>query len=960
MKKNQEVLAENKIDRPFLKVDRLTAWIAGLVSFAVYVFTLAPNVTLEDSGEFIAAAVHLGVPHPPGYPTWTIFSYLVSNLFPFGNVAWRVNLVSAICGAAAIGYFALLMVHSLRWILTSIQNVSESLAKKIAVMGALVGSGVLAFSDVMWSQSVIAEVYTLNAFFLSLTLLCFYRWVLNPKQENWLVAAALVLALGMTNHHTLLFIFPAFFIGVWFVRRDFFLLFLVAILLTSTSVLAYFCWLSADEQLIQVGKRVGTIAVIASAVAVILCRMLEQFHFSWKFVGKIFIATWLGLSVYAYMPFASKTNPPMNWGYASERQGFYHAINRGQYADNMATTIKRFVAPIVGVPIEGTASEGATLGRLKRVTSLLKVYFLNLANNISWPVVIMPLFVFLFVMRLSNRAPQWLGFTLAAFLFMSALQMFIMNPGFDNQSQWVGKTFLLQSHCIFTIGVAYGVAFALLFLFLKIPKVAPVGYALLALPLLPFFNNYAECEQRDHWFGWMYGTDMLRDMEPQAVVFGGTDPGRFVPTYTIFCESTQNPRWKRDPSFDRSDLALITQNALADGTYMKYIRSHYDVSRRTNYNAFERWLGRHKMYPKDPLIMPTDEEVQLAFQTYLEQAGQESEDGRITVEGIQGVFAINGLISKMIFDKNKETRAFYIEESFPMDWYYPHATPFGLCLKINKEPLAEIPKDIIQKDKAYWDAYTKKLVENPKFRADRPAKMSFSKLRSSIGNVYMYRNLWAEAEYAYKQALEMAPDNAEVVFRLADLYANQSRFQEAQTLAVNLKKLDPNNTQIDGLIENLKTRQQQVGQRAQLEQAVNKSSGAFEPSYNLLTFYLQTGDLPAANRFIDQLMPHANYNAEQWQKFAEAMLGAEQIDAFFKVLKKWELIDPKNPELSYDLGVLYASEEQNKEAIQAFEKAIRYGGEEIRKEILEDERLQEMRELPEFKKMVEQTQPEKK
>ncbi|MEZ5406198.1 MAG: tetratricopeptide repeat protein [Verrucomicrobiia bacterium] len=500
-------------------------------------------------------------------------------------------------------------------------------------------------------------------------------------------------------------------------------------------------------------------------------------------------------------------------------------------------------------------------------------------------------------------------------------------------------------------------AFLYAVLFLNVPKFAPLGYVSGCTCHCYLFLSIMECEQRDHYF-----MDMaIRYTEiwiERCGSFWRDDPGRFVPTYTIFCESIK-PRWKRDPSFDRSDLALITQNALADGTYMKYIRSHYDVSRRTHYNAFERWLGRDEMYPKDPLILPTDEEVQQAFQSYMEQAGQDSEDGKITVEGIQGVFAINGLISKMIFDKNKETRAFYIEESFPMDWYYPYATPFGLCLKINKEPLKQIPQDVIQKDRAYWDAYTKKLVENPKFQADRPAKMSFSKLRSSIGNVYMYRNLLAEAEYAYKQALEMAPDNAEVVFRLADLYANQNRFSEAQALADNLKKLDPNNTQIDGLIENLKARQQQIGQRAQLEQAVNQSKGAFQQSYALLTFYLQINDLVAANRFIDQLMPYANFNAKQWQQFAEAMLGAEQIDSFFKVLKRWEMVDPKNPELSYDLGVLYASNDQTKEAIQALEKAIRYGTNDLKKEILEDERLQEIQKLPEFKKMIEQTKPEK-
>ena len=69
-------------------------------------------------------------------------------------------------------------------------------------------------------------------------------------------------------------------------------------------------------------------------------------------------------------------------------------------------------------------------------------------------------------------------------------------------------------------------------------------------------------------------------MERDTVLYGGTDPGRFNPTYMIFCES-QIPASKRNsmnPSFDRRDVILITQNALADGTYLQYIRAHYNRS----------------------------------------------------------------------------------------------------------------------------------------------------------------------------------------------------------------------------------------------------------------------------------------------------------------------------------------------------------------------------------------------
>ena len=68
------------------------------------------------------------------------------------------------------------------------------------------------------------------------------------------------------------------------------------------------------------------------------------------------------------------------------------------------------------------------------------------------------------------------------------------------------------------------------------------------------------------------GHDMLEDLPTGSVVIGGTDPGRFVPTYMIFGESTQATRNKRDPAFDRRDLYIITQNALGERNYMKYLR----------------------------------------------------------------------------------------------------------------------------------------------------------------------------------------------------------------------------------------------------------------------------------------------------------------------------------------------------------------------------------------------------
>jgi hypothetical protein len=71
-------------------------WIAALFTFAsvwgVYLYTLAPEQTLEDSGELCTGAFYAGIPHPPGYPFWTIYAWLWTKLLPIGNVAWRVEV----------------------------------------------------------------------------------------------------------------------------------------------------------------------------------------------------------------------------------------------------------------------------------------------------------------------------------------------------------------------------------------------------------------------------------------------------------------------------------------------------------------------------------------------------------------------------------------------------------------------------------------------------------------------------------------------------------------------------------------------------------------------------------------------------------------------------------------------------------------------------------------------------
>src|SRR5271170_3912806 len=69
----------------FRRIDWWTMAIAFAIVWTVYFLTLAPQVTLEDSGELATASYWAGIPHPPGYPFWTIYTWLWTTLVPFGN-----------------------------------------------------------------------------------------------------------------------------------------------------------------------------------------------------------------------------------------------------------------------------------------------------------------------------------------------------------------------------------------------------------------------------------------------------------------------------------------------------------------------------------------------------------------------------------------------------------------------------------------------------------------------------------------------------------------------------------------------------------------------------------------------------------------------------------------------------------------------------------------------------------
>jgi 4-amino-4-deoxy-L-arabinose transferase-like glycosyltransferase len=171
--------------------EHATAAACALVALLVYLRTLPPTVTGEDSGELVVAAYTLGIPHPPGYPLWCLLAHAFTYL-PFGTVAWRVTLASAVFAAATVFVTGLI--------------VARLTGRRAAIVAAALG---LAFSRELWEQASIAEVYSLNALFTSVCLLLLLRWY-HERRDALLYVFAIVVGFGTGVHHTMLVLAVAF------------------------------------------------------------------------------------------------------------------------------------------------------------------------------------------------------------------------------------------------------------------------------------------------------------------------------------------------------------------------------------------------------------------------------------------------------------------------------------------------------------------------------------------------------------------------------------------------------------------------------------------------------------------------------------------------------------------------------------------------------------------------------
>ena len=1205
-----------KVPPLFRRIDWLVLVVTFVVIWTAYLLTLAPELTLEDSGELCTASFYAGIPHPPGYPFWAIYSWLWTVILPVGNVAWRVEVGESFAAAMACGLVGFMVSRGGSMLIEGIEelkNMERKWENAICVVTGIVAGLMMGFDGFLWKESVVINrISPFDVPWLVVVALCLLRWIYAPHQRWYLYTGMFFFGVCATIHQTMLVAAMGIEVCIAFalprLGRDLFLgnsiIYALGLIAMGTGKIPAMSDLS--PMFIVIFHVVGLGSIVAGIWLSLKTRSIGT---EWKAVIFMGLLWLLGASFYFYEPLAGMTDPPMQWGYPRTVEGFFHALSRGQYEKANPTDI-------IHDPMRFVMQLGLLVG--------------GLAESFSWVAIFIALLPFGFLFKMKNRERAWIIGLTSIYLCVGVLLTIVMNTTPDRASADENKAFFTASHAIVAIMIGYGLAlmaaymathyekfrrggllggaiavvlavyclvnatgklffgpaggfnpeqtflvgiliacgiafvvFAYLrarqwvnsyndsflenlflwglpiliilsaillrfcypesagtvatatynFIFdffhspgeiihsqlphyilqafakdqyglpvfanlmliaisiifivalVKYRNRGPVLILLCLLTVMPVWSgltHWYKSEQRNHWFGYWFGHDMFTppfgvypEMARNTILFGGTDPGRFCPTYMIFCESFIPHRCQpaEDQNFNRRDVYLITQNALADGTYLDYLRAQYFRSQQTDPPFFSRFfryiaalalgdssnvimdgseMGKGNtgnpliegicslldttldkpftalgariearrraegVYPPNEIYIPSPQDSQDCFSQYTEDVARRQQlnqlkpgedvhvdNGRVQVSGQVAVMMINGLLCKVIFDRNP-TNDFYVEESFPLDWMYPYETPSGIIMKINRNPLPSLSADIYKKDHDFWSKYSDRLVGNwitydtsvkeiadfaqkvylgnnyagfkgdRKFVRDDDAQKAFSKLRSSIAGMYNWRlgrdcppeyapknsadlqALVREADFAFKQSFAFCPYSPEAVYRYVNFLLQFNRLDDALIVAQTCIKLDPYNGQVGDLIKNLQEFKKQASERGQIQsqlqtlqtEAKNDPTN-FQNIFALGNFYAQMQDTNRVNELFrqatalfDQELANPNVQPENISAMAQIAAATGNFTKLEAILKKLSQLLPSQPEPLYDLAALEAITGKNEEAIKNLRTSI--------------------------------------
>lgn len=746
-----------------------------LGSFFLYARTMEASASFWDSGEFIASAHILGIPHSPGTPLYILVAKVASLLpLPFLTIAQRVNLFSAFCGA-----FGLLFVYALAVrFFDDMAGQSKSLADGIVrVGGALCGGLFLAFSDSYWTNSVEAEVYGMSTAFMGFMTWLALKWGDLPKTSRstsliYLVFYLLALSVGFHLGTVLAFSGIFFFVLMSkdrpFTTAEWFL---------ASFSLALFM---ADVTIYRNG---GLTVFLLLVYAVVL---------AWQYTrGRPFAAACaglfvLGLSVHLMLYLRSMHNPSIDEGDPETLRNLYAVLRREQYPPTSVINRKAdFLWQLQhfnGYFQAQFQMFSTYVGRLN-LGSLIPVA-LGIWGMVDQFAKHRKTFVMLFV----TQVVMSLG--LIVFLNFSDSEVrerdYFYSPAFYYFAIYIG------------IGAA-SVLNELKGLFARsgrvLPATAIAAVGLIALPITTLTQHYFTHDRSRNVICNEYARNMMVCLEPNAILFTNGDNDTFPLWYVQEVEGY------------RRDVKVVNLSLLNTPWYIKQCRDNIPEETR---------LTEGGPFP----IVWTDDQI----------------DALTPIPSQDGWVLIRDLAVDHIIRTNRFARPVYFAVTIPSSTFAPYREILemeGLAYKVVRrkgERMVNVPKleDCIVNQYKYsgilnadWkrdgsvflQPYVVHLIQNysvafmelsfAKHEAgDHEAAIRYMLIaqeisphldppRQLLGLYYMDAGDTARAEQHYRDVLKDRPNDFQAMYRLANVYERQGKYSEALDMIHPILADDP-------------------------------------------------------------------------------------------------------------------------------------------------------------------------
>jgi hypothetical protein len=296
----------------------------------------------------------------------------------------------------------------------------------------------------------------------------------------------------------------------------------------------------------------------------------------------------------------------------------------------------------------------------------------------------------------------------------------------------------------------------------------------------PILETYGVAESTHLWPAQKlldYGNAILDSLRPGMVYVGGTDPGRFIPTLL-------------NETSDGEHHIVLTQNAMADNSYLKYVDFLYGGNFATlkdgdSQSAFQQFMAdaqkrlKHdEEFPDEPKQIRPGEDVRMT-------------DNRIQVSGQVAVMEINELLLHDFMDKNPDA-TFALEESFPLKSFYSNSIPLGPIMELGvSDAQTRFTLERATQVVDYWRDVAQQLMADPETPEGSDPRKTYSKMVSSQAHLLEDRKFTADAEQAYRLAVQLEPSSPEAAYGLANLLTANGKSDEARGIIESFQQRYP-------------------------------------------------------------------------------------------------------------------------------------------------------------------------